>query len=371
MGNKAKKILFVVTGLNYGGAEMQIWHLSRELTARHWQVQVVSMIPPGALLQRFLDDGIPVHDLRMVRGIPSPWAVLRLARIVQRFSPDIVHSHMVHANLLSRAARCSFPRTPLLNTGQNTNEGSRWRYYAYRYTDILCDRFHTVSRIALDGYMRGRFVSSHKLFYLPNGMAIEQHPLAAAEKKKLREKLGLEEDFAFLSVGRLEPQKNHQGLLHAFAEVAERCSARLLIVGEGAQANELEAYCSKLGLSHRVRFFGKRHDVQELMCAVDALVISSAWEGLPIVLLEAGVAALPVVSTSVGDIPLVIENGRSALLVRPGDSDALAQAMREMHNLSPSERAQLGTNLRATVVEQFDMRKIVDRWERVYEDLLS
>jgi glycosyltransferase involved in cell wall biosynthesis len=214
-------------------------------------------------------------------------------------------------------------------------------------------------------------VSSHKLFYLPNGMAIEQHPLAAAEKKKLREKLGLEEDFAFLSVGRLEPQKNHQGLLQAFAEVAERCSARLLIVGEGAQANELEAYCSKLGLSHRVRFFGKRHDVQELMCAVDALVISSAWEGLPIVLLEAGVAALPVVSTSVGDIPLVIENGRSALLVRPGDSDALAQAMREMHDLSPSERAQLGTNLRATVVEQFDMRKIVDRWERVYEDLLS
>jgi glycosyltransferase involved in cell wall biosynthesis len=371
MGNRSRKILFVVTGLAYGGAEMQVWRLSRELAARRWGIQVVSMVPPGALLERFMDDGIPVHDLRMVRGVPSPLAVLKLARIMRRFSPDIVHSHMVHANLLSRAARCFFPRTPLVNSGHSTDEGSRWRYYSYRWTDMLCDRFHTVSRVALDGYVRGRFVSPHKLFYLPNGMPVERNPLPVNEKQRLREQLGLGEDFTFLTVGRLEPPKNHQGLLQAFAQVAERSSAQLLIVGEGAQANELEAYCSKLGLSHRVRFLGKRHDVEALMGAVDALVISSAWEGLPIVLLEAGVAALPVVSTSVGDIPLIIQNGRSALLVRPGDCDALAQAMREMRDFSPSERSQLGANLRATVVEQFDMRKIVDRWERVYEELLS
>jgi glycosyltransferase involved in cell wall biosynthesis len=371
MGNRCRKILFVVTGLGYGGAEMQVWRLSRELTARRWTVHVVSMIPPGALLERFVDDGITVHDLRMVRGVPSPTAVLKLASIVRRFSPDVVHSHMVHANLLSRAAKCFFPRTPLVNSGHSTNEGSRWRYYGYRWTDILCDRFYTVSRVALDGYARGRFVSSHKLFYLPNGMPVEQHPLAADEKVRLREQLGLEEDFAFLTVGRLEPEKNHRGLLQAFARVAKLIPARLLIVGEGTQANELEAHCSNLGLSDRVYFLGKRNDVEALMGAVDAFVISSAWEGLPVVLLEAGVAGLPVISTSVGDIPFVLQNGRSGLLVNPGDPDALARAMGEMYDLSPSERAQLGTNLRATVVEQFDIREIVDHWERVYEELRS
>jgi glycosyltransferase involved in cell wall biosynthesis len=370
MGNQVKKILFVVTGLGYGGAEMQVWRLSRELTARRWGVQVVSMIPPGALLQRFLDDGIPVHDLGMVRGVPSPTAVLKLARIVRRVSPDVVHSHMFHANLLSRAAKSFFLRTPLVNSGHSTNEGGNWRYCAYRYTDILCDRFHTVSNVALDGYVRGRFVSSRKLFYLPNGVPVEQASLAAEEKERLRARLGLEEDFAFLSVGRLEVPKNHRGLLKAFAGVAERCSARLLIVGEGGQAKELEEYCSELGLSDRVHFLGKRHDVQALMRAVDAFVISSTWEGLPNVLLEAAIAGLPVVSTSVGDIPFIIQDGRWGLLVSPGDSDALARAMREMTDLLPSERAQIGKNLRATVIEQFDIRKIIDHWERVYEELL-
>ena len=106
------------------------------------------------------------------------------------------------------------------------------------------------------------------------------------------------------------------------------------------------------------------------MGAVDAFVISSAWEGLPVVLLEAGVAGLPVISTSVGDIPFILKNRRSGLLVSPGDSDALAEAMREIHDLSLSERDQIGKNLRATVIEQFDMRKVVDRWERTYEELL-
>ena len=110
-----------------GGAELQVWYLSREFLARGWRVEVVSLVPSGPLQGRFEGCGIPIHNLGMRRGIPNPLAIVRLAGLVRRVAPSIVHSHMVHANLLARVAHPLFHPVPLVNSGHNANEGSQWR----------------------------------------------------------------------------------------------------------------------------------------------------------------------------------------------------------------------------------------------------
>jgi len=370
MKGRSSKLFFVITGLDFGGAEVQVLGLACELRARGWDIHVASMIRPGALAEAFQREGIPVHDLGMSRGVPSPLGLIRLARLIHEFSPDIVHSHMVHANLLARAVRGFFPHIPFINSGHSTREGRRWRYYAYRYSDRFCDRFHTVSKVAQDNYIRGRFVSSEKLFYLPNGIATDMKLLNAGDRQRLRSELGIDESFAYLSVARFEVPKNHATLIKAFASLPNRESARLLLVGKGRLEKELRQQSKQLGLEEGVIFLGSRSNVSELMGACNALVIGSHWEGLPMVLLEAGLAELPVVASSAGDIPQVIESGRSGLLVSTPEPEALADGMRHVRDLSPDSRKQMASALRCTVLERFDMRSIVDRWEEIYAELV-
>ncbi len=363
-----KKVLFVITGLEYGGAETQLWQLCRVLRSRGWQTPVVSMIPPGPVARMFRDEGIPLSDLGMKRGVPSPLAVLRLARLVRAEAPALVHSHLVHANLLSRVASLMFPAIPVVNSGHNVSEGPRWRYYAYRYTDRLCDRFHTVSERALDGYVDGGFASREKLLHIPNGISFDLSPVGEETRRRLREELRLGAATVLLSVGRLDQQKNQPLLLRAFAALDD-ANALLLIAGEGPLREELEALRDELGLADRARFLGARDDIPALMAVADALVLSSSWEGLPIVVLEAGAASLPVIATAVGDVPSAIANEETGLLVPPEDLDALSGALRSFLARSSEERAALGRALREVVLEQYEMTKIVDRWEAVYAEL--
>ena len=366
-----RTILFVVTTLEWGGAELQVWYLSREFLARGWRVEVVSLVPSGPLQGRFEGCGIPIHNLGMRRGIPNPLAIVRLAGLVRRVAPSIVHSHMVHANLLARVAHPLFHPVPLVNSGHNANEGSQWRYYAYRYTDRWCDRFHTVSRIALDQYVEGRFASRAKLFYLPVGVPVESAPANDRIRARLRRELELGNAFTFLNVGRLEPQKDQAGLLRAFTSLLRHRSARLLVVGTGELGPGLERMAQELGISREVRFLGSREDVRDLMGAADAFVLSSRWEGLPTVVLEAGLAELPVVTTAVGDLPLLLEDDLSAFVVAPGDVGQLSRAMERMQALAPAERALIGKRLRQAVCDQCDLKKVTDGFERVYGELLE
>ena len=366
----ARTVLFVVTSLDVGGAEMQALHLARGLESHGWRVEVASMIGLGPLAARFQAAGIRLHDLRMRRGVPNPFAIIRLARIVRRVAPVIVHSHMIHANLLARVAHPLFRNIPLLNTGQDTNEGHRWRYYAYRYTDQCCDRFHTVSRIALDQYKRGRFASPAKLFYLPNAVPNES-TVGNDARPHLRNELALGEAFTFLNVGRLEPQKDQIGLLRAFARLQTGAETRLLVVGTGFLKPALEREAHDLGIADMVRFLDARDDVPALMRAADAFVLSSGWEGLPLVVIEAGRAKLPVVTTAVGDLPLLLKDGHSVLMVPPGDPDALAQAMTRMQVLPPAQRSLMAEQLHKTVCSECDLAKVTDGFERVYHELIS
>jgi glycosyltransferase involved in cell wall biosynthesis len=208
---------------------------------------------------------------------------------------------------------------------------------------------------------------------VPNGIDTERFQrVAPGARAAVRSSLGISQEFVWLAVGRYETAKDYPNLLRAFARIHERhAQAVLWIVGEGSLQQETEDLARALGLGDRVRFLGVRSDVPEVMSAADGYVMSSAWEGMPIVLLEAAAAALPIVSTRVGGNHEVVREGESGFLVPPRDDGSLAAAMLRLMDLPPAEREAMGRRGREHVGMHYGLARVVDRWEDLYRQVSS
>jgi len=371
-----KKLLFVTTGLAYGGAETQLVHLATRLKSRGWKVGVVSLMPPKAYVEDLEAAGIPVFSLGIRRKFPDPRPILRLARIIRNWQPDIVHSHMVHANILARIVR-PLVRVPVLvctahNIDEKGRKGSgRLRELLYRLTDPLCDLTTQVSQAGLERYVRIGAVPRHKIRYIPNGVDTERFKPNPEDRIKVQKELGVD-GFIWLAVGRFDPQKDYSNMLQAFARVIHKHpDTVLLIAGDGPLKKTMENMARELGIEKQVKFLGIRRDIPQLMNAADAYVMSSSWEGMPIVLLEASATGLPIVATDVGGNREVVLDGVTGFLVPPRNPEALAQAMLRMMDLSEEKRQEMGRAARKHVEENFSLDRVVDMWEALYSELLE
>jgi glycosyltransferase involved in cell wall biosynthesis len=367
------KILKVATGLAYGGAETQLKNVALRLKQRGWSLSVVSMLPPRAYVEELEAAGICVYNLRMRRKVPDPRAVLRLAAIMRRERPLLIHSHMIHANLLARMTRLFVKVPVLICTAHSITEGGRPRELAYRLTDSLADITTQVSEAGKQRYIQVGAVPPHKIVCIPNGIDTSRFQPNPTVRQAVREQLGCAPDaFVWLTVGRLEPVKNHLKLLCAFREVAAvHPHARLLIAGQGPLQAAIEQRIAELGLAERVHLLGVRRDIPDLLNATDAFVLPSLWEGMPLTLLEASATALPIVATDVGGNAEVVLEGETGYLVPVKDTEALAQAMLRVMNLSEADRSAIGQAGRAQVVQNFDLERVIDRWEALYRELLQ
>jgi glycosyltransferase involved in cell wall biosynthesis len=309
----------------------------------------------------------------MSRGVPDPRGLVRLVRLLRSWKPDVLHSHMVHANLMARVLRLFVPIPAVVSTIHNINEGGRLRMAAYRLTNGLVDQMTIVSQAAADRFVRDGIVPRELLTVVPNGVDTDKfRNVIAGTRESLRLSLGLEPEFVWLAVGRFETAKDYPNMLRGFARVHERCpQAVLLLVGRGSAQGETEALAQALDLGKGVRFLGVRHDVPELMSAADGYIMSSAWEGMPIVLLEAAAAGLPIVATRVGGNHEVVCDEESGFLVPPRDPDALGQAMLRVIGLSPAQRRSMGERGRKHVQTHYGLSRVVDRWEELYREVLA
>jgi glycosyltransferase involved in cell wall biosynthesis len=362
-------VVFLITGLNRGGAEAQLLLLARELVSRGWKVTVVCLISGGPLRSEFEDLGCEVRSLGMRRGFPDPRGVLRLTRILRRVRPAILHSHMVHANLLARICRLLAPVPVLISTAHSISEGGRWRELAYRLTDPLADLTTIISNAAAERYVQVGAVPSHKLKMVPNGVSLEQFGRNESVRASLRKSLALGDKFVWLAVGRLDVPKDYSNMLNAVSRLSS--DSMLLIAGDGPLRSSTLQLAAELGLSKRVRFLGLRDDVAKLMAGADAYVMSSAWEGLPMVLLEAAASSVPIVATDVGGNREIVCDGVNGFLVPGKDSAALANAMTAMEQLSDESRRGLGVAGRAHVSRRYSLSAVVDEWEAIYRSLLE
>ena len=366
------RLLYVITDLDIGGAETQLVQLAKQFTAQNHQVHVVSMLPPQAFVGELGAKGVEVSSLNMRRGFPDPRGILRLTKIINKWRPHIVNSHMVHANLLVRITRLVTPMPILVCTAHSTVEGGRWRELAYRLTDRLCDLTTHVSEAGAKRAVRVGAVPMNKVSVIPNGVDTKRFRPDPQARDRLRQELGLHEEFAWLAIGRFEKVKDYPTMLNGFAGArAEIKHIVLLIAGQGPLEDTCRKLAIDLGLENSVRFLGRREDVPALMNAADGYLMSSLWEGLPMVLLEAAASGLPSVATDVGGNSDVVSADLGGRLVPAGSPGALREAMLELMALPLEVRHQTGRIVRARVEQYFSLDVIVNMWQALYTNLMK
>ena len=370
-GGKPNSICFLVPSLDYGGAQTQVVNLAAHLKRRQWDVKLVSMMPPRAFVEKLQAQGVEVVSLDMQQGVPDPRALFKLVSLLRRWQPDIVHSHMVHANLLGRIARIFTPRVVLISTAHNIDEGGRAREIAYRITDRLASITTNVSQAAVDRYIEVGAAPRDRIRFIPNGVDTAAFSPDDEGQLALREQLGVADDeFVWLAIGRLEEAKDYPNMLQAFA-AAKHEKAKLMIAGRGPLDESLKELAKQLGLDEQVRFLGVRDDIPRLMNAADAYLMSSAWEGMPIVLLEAASTGLPIVTTDVGGNREVVLDGVSGFLVESGDSASLADRMQRVMEMPLNDRKRMGDEGRKHIEKNYGLESVVDIWEDLFREFYA
>jgi glycosyltransferase involved in cell wall biosynthesis len=367
------RILFLSTSMGMGGADKLLLCVAQELRTRGHEVLIVSLMPLGPMGLEARSVGIPTESLEMRRGVPDPRALVRLTRRVRSWRPHVLHSHMIHANLMARALRLFVPVPVLISTIHSISDGGPLWMAAYRLSNRLVDEMTIVSQAAFDRVVRKRIVPRELLRVVPNGVDTELFRNVSRDVRgSVRRSLGIAQEFVWLAVGRFETAKDYPNMLRGFSLVHQRHPhAVLLLVGRGSGQAETEELARSLGLGSVVRFLGVRNDVPEIMGAADAYVMSSAREGMPIVLLEAASAGLPIVATRVGGNHEVVREEDGAMLVPPRDPEGLGRAMLRLMELSPEERRAVGERGREHVRNTYSLSRNVDRWEELYREVLA
>lgn len=361
------RILLLSTSMGMGGADQQVLILARAMRARGHEVRIISLAPLGQMGEEAEREGIPIQSLGLRRNLGFFPGLMRLVRVIRQARPDILHSHMVHANLIASAVRAMAPVPRLIATIHSINPGGPFRVAAYRLSSRMVDQFTIISRLSADHYVSIGAVPRERLQVIPNTVDIERFQRSLPARAALRKELGVADRFVWIAVGRFEEAKDYPTMIGGFARlVSSRPDALLLLVGKGSLKEEVEQLIRQHGLEEQVRFLGVRRDVPELLSTADGYVLSSAWEGMPVVLLEAAALELPIVATRVGGVAEVVDDGSTGILVQPGDPASLAEAMGRIQSLSPEERARMGARGRSLVEQRYGTERVMDVWERLY-----
>ena len=365
------RVTFVITSLFKGGAETQLVRLAAGMADRGWPVKIVTLMDLNDFVNVLGERDIQVESLGIPRGRYDPLSLPRLVRILRRQKPEIVCTFMYHANVLGRVAARMAGVPTVVSSIRNAMFGGRIADRLMAMTDRLATLTTTNSELAAKALLERRVARPERLTVIRN--AVDLSPPGTVEESR-DELIGstLGSSWLWFSVGRLEPQKAHEVTIKALARLrAEGVDAHLAIAGAGALKDELLELCSALGLSGNVSMLDYRKDIGALMAVSDGLVLASRWEGLPNAILEACVAGLPVVATSVGGVTEIIEHERTGFVVRPDDVGALADAMRRLMELSPAERGKMAGAAREYVESTFEPQAVTDVWEGVFNELLK
>ncbi len=361
----------VIPGLDrMGGAERQAVLLARGLRRRGWRVSVVALSGSGGEARRDLESaGVAFLSLAMRKGLADPRGWVRFHDWLRRERPDVVHAHLPHAAWLVRWSRLGAKIPAVVDTLHSSSTGTVGRRLGYRLSNRLTDGVTAVSQAVAEAHLRARMATAENLTVLPNGIDTEVWRPDAQVRAAVRGELGLREDFLWVAVGRLESVKDYPTLLEAVARIPE--PSRLLIAGAGPLRDELAGLAARLGVRQRVRFLGFQAEVLRWMQTADGFVLASRWEGLPMALLEAAACGLPIVATDVPGTREALDGGRTGRLAAAGNPEQLAAAMTATMRDSSEKRRTMGTRVREQVIEQFGLEAVLDRWERLYGELVA
>ena len=373
MVSKRRKICFLITGLEIGGAEMVLYKLVGKINRVSYEPIVISLLPPGPVARKIMCQNIPVYSLH-IKSKTNFITLWKLIGLFKKFSPDILHTHCFHANILGRIIARILNIPIVISSIHTINLGSVRREMLLRMSDQWATVTTTVCQAAAEKLIERGIVKQDKIKVIYNGIDNENYPLQIETNKGLaRERYGFKKQIPLLlNVGGLRKPKGHIVLLEAAAILKKKGIAFLFVIaGEGKLRQHLEVVIEDLRLERYVRLLGQRDDIPELMAAADVFVLSSLWEGLPLVVLEAMASGLPVVSTNVGGVPELVVDNETGFLVPPENPQLLAEAIERMLSLPEHQRLAMGQAGKKRIEENFTLNKMVSAYEDLYLECLK
>jgi glycosyltransferase involved in cell wall biosynthesis len=383
-------VLRVIARLNMGGPALHVAYLTAGLARRGYETTLVAgSLAPGEDSMAFVAEELGVDVVRIeemqrdISPLQDAVAVLRLARLIRRWRPRILHTHTAKAGALGRLAAvlAGNARPPIVI---HTFHGHVLRGYfdpvraaAFRQLERLLARMST-ALVAVSPEVRDDLVSlgvarRERFAVIRVGIELEQRVAADGRlRAETRRMLGLGPDpFAVGWLGRMTGVKRTEDVLLAFQRLrATGVDARLCLVGDGPDRAATERRAHELGVMRHTLFLGFQEDVAPFYAAFDALVLPSLNEGTPVSAIEALAAGRPVVATRVGGVPDVVRDGEDGFLVDPGAVDDLAARLAQLA-ADPELRERMGVAGRSRVLSRYAVERLVDEVDLLYRSLLE
>ncbi|MEJ2107796.1 MAG: glycosyltransferase [Acidiferrobacteraceae bacterium] len=364
---RKQRVVHIIDRLPPDGAERLLADVLRSRSG-DFEYTVLCLVEGGPLVQEIEQSGVPVVILGR-RGRYDFRLLLRLITWLKEYRPVAVHTHLFTADSWGRLAAFLAHVPGIYSTVHSTNT---WKGNLHRLVDRMMARLSTkviACSEEVEVVLRDRDrIPANRLVTIANGVDLRRFASLP--------EVDLADEFDFVAgattlivVGRLHPAKGHHDLLPALETLrTQGFDFVLLIVGEGELEGELRQEVRDRGLDANVRFCGFRQDVLALIAAADTMVMPSRWEGLPMALLEAMALGKPVVATSVGGIPNVIQQGENGFLVAPRDVEDMARKLGALIG-DRTLRKRIGGQAGKTVRERFSAENVARRYEELYRSV--
>jgi glycosyltransferase involved in cell wall biosynthesis len=384
------KILRVIARLNMGGPALHVAYLTAGLRKRGYDTTLVAgSLARGEDSMAFVAAGLDVDVVRIdelgreISPLRDLLATVRLARLIRRERPQILHTHTAKAGTVGRVAAllAGSRRPPII---VHTFHGHVLRGYFGPVRSRLfrlLERWlasNTTALVAVSPQVRDDLVAlgvAPREQFIVIRLGIELDERVGAEQNgraESRRYLGIPGDrFAVGWIGRMTAVKRTDDVLVAFQQLRDRgIDACLCMVGDGPDREHLERRAQELGVVRDTLFLGYQEEVAPFYAAFDALVLPSGNEGTPVSAIEALAAGRPVVATRVGGVPDVVRDGEDGFLVEAGATTDLADRLAQLAR-DPALRERMGKHGRQRVLPRYAVDRLVDDVDRLYRALLS
>lgn len=365
-------ILQILHSLECGGAERLAVRLAQGL-APDYRTHFVCLDVKGPLADEAQAQGFPIHVLHRQPGID--WACAKgLQKLVREMQPAVILAHQYTPFFYAGLARGLSRRPPIIFIEHGRHYPDRRKPRRILANRLLLRRHDGVIAVAASvkkALVGNEGIPAARIRVIYNG--IDPAPFVAAcedseLRQRVRQELGLIDQIAIIQVARLDPLKDHATAIAA-VERLEQHNVRLLIVGDGPEKERIRRRIEESPVPERFQLVGYRQDIPALLAAADIFLLSSVSEGLPVTVLEAMAAGLPVVATTVGDLPEVIHPGDTGCLVSPGQVAPMQEVLSLLCR-SASERSKLGRAGRALVLTKFTEAKMHAAYRAVIQETL-
>lgn len=375
------RICHIITGLERGGAESMLFNLLKHTDYHEFEPYVVSLLPNGALRDPIRALGVRVETLNMGRGLPSPFKIAELKKILKTNRIDIAQCWMYHANLLGGiAARLEgIPtiwniRHSNLENAVNKKNTLRIVHLCAKLSPYIPQKIIYCAQKACVVHEKIGYASD-KSIVISNGFELDRFHPSPDARTSLREELGLSPESLLIGLAaRFDPQKDHASFFQAanvlLENIKNTTDIHFVLCGTGVTLDNpsiLELIPKSLLSTNRLHLLGARSDMPRIYAALDISTLSSVGEAFPNVVGEAMACEVPCVVTDVGDAAWIV--GDTGIVVPPSHPTALAKGWAQLVEKSREERRLLGTHARKRIEETFDIARITDQYASVHKTI--